>query len=218
MINEYLFIIHALVIAAISWWVAQKMPDALVGWIALQGVLANLLVLKQMDVFGLTVTCSDVYIIGSMLSLNLLQERFGRHAAQRAIAAGFLLMLLYLAMTQLHLWYMPSAYDGYQQHYRALFALMPRIVGASVATYLIVQLVDTYLYAWLRALLHDRFFTLRSAFSLVVSQVLDTALFTIIGLYGIVHAPWHIFGMSLLVKGIVIACVMPLIALLNHRK
>jgi uncharacterized integral membrane protein (TIGR00697 family) len=60
---------------------------------ALLAVIANLFVLKQTVLFGLHVTCSDVYVIGSMLSLNLLQEHYGQREGQRAIWITFLAMV-----------------------------------------------------------------------------------------------------------------------------
>lgn len=216
--NELVFFVHIMSIVLISWCAAYAGRCALVSWIVLQGVLANLLVLKQAILFGLQVTCSDVYIVGSILSLNLLQEQYGKQQARRAIYIGFSLMLTYLLMSQFQLWYVPSALDVAQSAYTALFAVMPRLVIASVITYLLVQLFDTQLYAWLRMLMRDRFFVMRSACSLIVSQVLDTALFTVLGLYGMVAHPLHIFVMSLAVKLVVISCMVPLMAALRLRK
>lgn len=217
MINELLFICHAIVVGLISFGAAMLGQYALVSWVSLQGVLANLLVLKQVDLFGLTVTCSDVYSVGGILSLNLLQEKHGKDAAQRAIIAGFALMLAYVCMTQFQRWYTPSSVDLFDVHYAALFAYMPRLIGASMATYLAVQLFDARLYARLQHLFAGRLMMVRSAISLFISQILDTGLFTLLGMYGMAHALQDIFLMSLAVKLVVILCILPTLALLSAR-
>ena len=59
--------------------------------------------IKQIDLFGFSVTCSDVFAIGGILSLNLLQEYFGKEAASRAVKVSLLALLFFAVMSQVHL-------------------------------------------------------------------------------------------------------------------
>ena len=75
--NEFVFFLHIFVVATFALGACRLGKEMLVAWIGLQAVLANLFVLKQMKLFWLDVTCSDVYAVGAFLSLNLLQEYYG---------------------------------------------------------------------------------------------------------------------------------------------
>ena len=114
----------------------------LIGLIALQGVLSNLFVTKQIMLFDMNATCSDVFSVGVILGLNLLQEFHGRSLVPIAIATNFFLMIFYVGMSQFHLWYHPSIYDTMQPLFIPLLTTMPRLMLASVSVYLIVQVVD----------------------------------------------------------------------------
>ena len=118
--NESLFFIHfAAVLGFIL--IAYRMGSmALSCLIVLQGVLANVFVVKQMPLFGWTVTCSDVFAIGGILGLNLLQETWGREAASKAIKNSFLCLVFFAVMVQIHLLYVPSLLDGTQASFKTI--------------------------------------------------------------------------------------------------
>ena len=71
--NELIFLFH-LVISLIFLGLAIRLGKIALGlYIGLSGVLANLFVVKQVQLFGLNATASDVFVIGGILGLNLLQ-------------------------------------------------------------------------------------------------------------------------------------------------
>src|SRR5882724_1397465 len=120
MINEIFFIFHSIIIA-ISALVALGLgQSALVAFICTQCILANLFVIKQITLFGLTATCADAFTIGATLGLNLLQEYFGKEAAKKAIWINFALLIFYLIASQIHLLYVPAYCDTTQYHFLAL--------------------------------------------------------------------------------------------------
>ncbi len=213
MTNEIVFIIHTLIIILLSLGALRIGEHALIALLCLLGVLSNLLIVKQVTLFGFAVTCSDVYAVGSILCLNLLQEYFGKKKAFQAIWASFFCLVVFLAMSQLHLWYTPNLFDITQEHYQAILGIMPRITIASIISYLTVQLIDTGVYSLLQTSFLGKFFTLRTIISLVFSQTLDTVLFSFLGLYGIVGSITHIIIVSLAVKLLIIGLSAPLIGL-----
>ena len=166
-----------------------------------------------MTVFGFDVTCSDVFAVGVIISLNLLQEYYGQDDARRTIWISFAMLLAYLMMTQIHLWYIPSSFDTMDYHFQALFSLMPRLTICSIGVYLIVQYLDSVIFATLKTFFNNRFFALRSIISLTLSQLIDTTLFTLFALYGIVASISHVILFSFIVKLMVIALATPCIAL-----
>ncbi|MGE0669638.1 MAG: queuosine precursor transporter [Parachlamydiales bacterium] len=210
--NEILFIVQVLTVFAFGMLALRFGKSALITWISLQAVLANLFVLKQMTFFGFHITCSDVFAIGSILGLNLLREYFGKQAADKGLWACFFSMLFFVAMAQLHLLYQPSPYDTAQGAYQTLLSPSPRLLLASLAVFFIVQQIDLRLFSYLKEKLTKLPLTGRNAVSLTLSQFLDTVLFSYLGLYGLVSSLWDIIAISFLVKLIIISCSSPLIA------
>jgi uncharacterized integral membrane protein (TIGR00697 family) len=207
--NELLFFLHIALIGAITLYTARLSPFALTAWIALQSILANLFVLKQIELFGLTVTCSDGFAIGSILALNVLQEFWGRQEAIKAIQATFFSMLFFVLMSQIHLAYVPSSSDATQLSFQTLFSSTPRIIVASMLVTWMVQRLDLSLFNWLRKWWGSGKLPLRFTISLCLSQTLDTVLFSYLGLYGIVSSMAGIICMSLFVKWIAIGVTAP---------
>ncbi len=212
-LNEITFLLHTFIIAA-SCLVAFRLgKEALVGFICIQGILANLFVTKQMTLFGMDVTCSDVFIVGCLFGLNILQEFFGKEIVKKVIAANFFVVIFYLFMSQMHLWYLPNTFDSMHQHFTAILGLMPRITIASVIVFLFVQILDSKLYATLKTVTQGRYSTLRNMISLSFSQFIDTTLFAFAALYGVVGSVWHIIFVSFAIKVIAIMCTAPFMKL-----
>jgi len=211
--NEIIFFFHIVIVTLFTLsalWVGQ---EALIASLCLQSLLSNLLVTKQITLFGLHVTSTDVFAVGCIISLNLLQEYFGKASALKAIKINFLLLIFYLIMTQFHLWYQPNVFDATQEHFVVILTPMLRIIIASLFVYTIVQLIDTQLYRFLKNKFSGKYLLARSIFSLVCTQLIDTVLFSFIGLYGIVESVLHIIIVSFIVKIIVIALSSPCIYL-----
>lgn len=205
--NELILLLQIALVVGASVLAARVSKEALFVLISLQAIIANLLVLKQVYLFGLHVTCSDAFAIGSILSLNLLQERFGREESQRATWLCFASMLFFALSTQIHLLYSPSEFDRMHSHYYELLMPAPRLFLASLASFFIVQQFDIRFYSFLRKKWGHWRWGVRSTLSLLVSQFLDTWLFTMLGLYGMVDSVPQILAFSYLMKVLIIAVI-----------
>lgn len=216
--NQILFFLHILAVLGFLWFAVRLGKSALTAFIALCGVLANLFVVKQIELFTLQVTCSDVFAIGGILGLNLLQELYGRSSAKRASGTALLALVFFACMAQIHLLYTPSHFDQTQGSFFSILSSSPRIIAASCFVYYLVQRLDIVWFALLKKFLP--FLALRIFISLILSQALDTVLFSFLGLYGIVSSLFDIIIMSFAVKCTVIACSSPIASLLKraHRE
>ena len=213
MTNELFFIIHSILIGLFAVIALRIGKEALVSLLCVQAILSNLFVTKQIILWGLCATCSDAFSVGSSLSLNLLQEYYGKKIAQKTIWISFMCLIFYLFMTQIHLAYYPSELDTTQQFFFYILEFTPRFVFASLISYLISQQIDTFLFAYLKEKFAGRYFILRNYGSLLVSQFADTLLFTFLGLYGINQNLFQIFVISYSVKIITIFISAPIVAL-----
>lgn len=204
--NELLFFFHIFLVVGASLGALRLGKSALIALIALDGVLANLFVMKQMSLFGFAVTCSDVFAVGGILSLNLLQEYFGKGAAQDSVKISLAALAFFALMSHVHLAYIPLEGEGTQAAFQAILGPAFRIAAASLATFYFVQLADVKLFSFLKGAL-----TLRIAVSLFSSQTLDTVLFSFLGLYGLVESIWSVIFLSLVIKGVVILASSPFV-------
>ncbi|MES2345004.1 MAG: queuosine precursor transporter [Chlamydiota bacterium] len=208
--NETLFFVHVFLVLGFVLAALRLGKEALIVWIVLQAILANFFVLKQMLFFGFNVTCSDVFVIGSIVSLNLLQEYFGKESARKALWISFFALLFYTLMSQIHLLYTPSNNDTTHTSFTQLLNVAPRLLVASMTTFFIVQKLDIHLFNLLKKVFPTTPFAIRSFSSLIIMQLLDTALFSYLGLYGLGFALSDIIIISFLLKLLIIACTLPI--------
>ncbi|HBR70760.1 TPA: hypothetical protein DIC20_00390 [Candidatus Dependentiae bacterium] len=212
--NELIFLFHIIVIV-ISCLIALRLgKEALITLIALQIILANLFVSKEITLFSLCVTCTDAFAVGSGLTLNLIQEYYGKTIAKKAIWISFFALVFYLVMSQFQLWYTPLHITS-QEPFSKILSLMPRLIIASIISYLTSQFIDYTLYAFFKKRFHKKFFVLRNYGSLIIAQAIDTIMFSFLGLYGIIHNVWHIILVSYIIKIITILVATPSISVLK---
>ena len=208
--NEIYFLVQVIFVLLFSFGALRLGKSALAAAVALLAILANFFVLKQVHIFGFDVTCSDAYTIGSILSLNLLREYFGKEEAKKAITTCFFYMVFFVVMSQLHLKFAPSPHDSAQSAYSLLLTPAPRLLFASLSVFYIVQHLDLRLFSWISSILPRSNFSLRSTLSMSISQLIDTLLFGFLGLYGLVANMFHIILISYLLKMAIISVLSPL--------
>ncbi|HJZ23457.1 MAG TPA: queuosine precursor transporter [Candidatus Babeliales bacterium] len=211
--NEIIFFCHSFIVALFSLGALRLGREALIAWICIQAALSNLLIAKQACILGFCVTCTDMFAVGCIFSLNLLAEYFGRKVAFKAVVVSFLMLLFIVVFTKIHLLYVPSGGDSVNDAFKIIFECMPRVMGASLVSYVLVQFFDVYFYTILKNSFLNRFILIRSIASLVFSQLLDTILFSFLGLWGLVVSIQDIILFSFLVKLIAVLFCAPFVVL-----
>ena len=195
----------------------------LVSYVATAAVLMNLVVIKQMRLFGLDATGGNVLYASIFLSTDLLAEHWGSREARRAVRIGFMGGLLFLATTQIILRYaplpadpaFPGSGDFAQPYMENLFGFLPRIVLGSLVAYLLAQHLDVWLFERIRKATGGRHLWLRNNGSTWISQAVDTVTFYGIAFYGVFPIAGPIF-FTWLLKIFVAAVDTPFIYL-SHR-
>lgn len=217
MYNELVFILQTSIIGSTTLAALAFGQSALVAWISVQAILANVFVLKQTTLFGLTATCSDAFMIGSILGLNLIREYYGKKATQQTIWISFGCLVAYTMLSRIHLWFLPAVDDTTHEAFSILLGSMPRITIASLSVYFLVQHIDAWLYGYLKTHWNTRYLVMRNYVSLALSQLIDTVLFSFLGLYGIVGNIGSIIIVSYAIKVVVICIVTPYVVLVSRR-
>ena len=153
-------------------------------------LLANIEVLMLVDAFGIEMTLGNVLFASTFLITDILSENHSRKDANRAVIISTACSLLFIAITQMWRLYTPSENDWASGAIRTIFKSTPRIVFASLGVYLISQLIDVWLYhkwwAWSTKHFGDsrRGLWIRNNGSTMISQLLNTLLYTFFAFYG----------------------------------
>lgn len=122
-----------------------------------------------------------VYIVGDILS-----EVYGFKAARRAILLAFAMSAL-AAVTFWLVQVSPAASDwGNQEAFEAVLGFVPRIVLASLAGFLVGQLLNSYVLVWIKQRTHGRALWLRLLGSTAVGEFADTLVFCTVAFYGVI--------------------------------
>lgn len=207
--NELIFLCHSLFLVG-SILVAVRIGKAALSLIiALFFIIANLFVTKQITLFGYMVTAADAYAIGGIFALNILQEFYGKKAASKQIILNTLAQLLFVSVSMIHLAYIPSEHDTAHPGFMSILSQTPRIFFVSLFVFFLVQKLDVEFFSVLRKRLFPKSLGASIAFSLLVSQFIDTVLFSFLALYGIVHNITHIIFVSFLIKAFALCLMVP---------
>jgi queuosine precursor transporter len=211
MVNELILLIFIVAtIGALT--IALRMgKGTLIAFTVLAWVLANLFITKQLVLFGFTATASDALAVGATLCLNVIQEYYGKAAARQTIQTTFFCLIFYTLATALQVTYQPAPSDTSHTCFVKLLAPMPRLTIASLVTYLISQYLEYYLYGFLQYALKGRHFIFRNYSSVTITQLVDTILFTFLGLYGTMEQLYHVVIISYSIKLATIAATVPLL-------
>lgn len=153
-------------------------------WTVLATIAANIEVLIVVEAFGLEQTLGNILFASTFLVTDLLSELYGKKDSEKAVSIGILTSLAFIVISQSWLLYSPSASDFAMPHMQAIFSNTPRLMLASFLVYAICQRFDVWAYhkwwAFTTKKCGDsaRFLWLRNNGSTLVSQFLNTLLFT----------------------------------------
>ncbi|EDL63598.1 queuosine precursor transporter [Bacillus sp. SG-1] len=154
-------------------------------WIGVSTILANLQVIKTIEIFGLTATLGNAMYGTAFLVTDILNEKHGKKEAQKAVWLGFFTLLIMTVIMQMALVFQPHPDDFAQESLETIFGMIPRIAIGSLAAYLVSQFADVYIFAFLKKKFpKDSKFWIRNNGSTMISQLLDTLAFTSIAFFG----------------------------------
>ena len=154
-------------------------------WIGFSTVLANLQVVKTIEIFGLTATLGNAMYASAFLVTDILNERYGKQEAKKAVWLGFFTLLAMTIIMQMVLMFNPHETDFAHDALSTIFGFLPRVALGSLAAFMISQLLDVHLFSWLRKKFPtDSQYWIRNNGSTLISQFIDTLVFTSIAFLG----------------------------------
>ena len=175
-------------------------------FIPVSTILANIQVIKQVDLFGLHGTMGDIVYCGIFLISDILSENYGKKMAKNTISIGFFSLISTTIIMVLSLKMVPNTFDSSQNSLEQIFGFLPRITLASLSAFLISQTYDVWAYQfWREKFPEFRHIWIRNNFSTLASQFIDGIIFTVIAFYGVFEVSYmvKIFITSYILKTIV---------------
>lgn len=155
-------------------------------WIPIATILANIQVLKMVDLLAVGVTLGNITYASSFLVTDILSENYGKKDARKAVFIGFFSLAATVVIMNIAIAFTPNSFDFIQESLANIFTILPRIAFASLVAYGLSQLHDVWAYAfWKKRFPADNRLWLRNNCSTMVSQLIDSVLFTFIAFWGI---------------------------------
>ena len=191
MSNEVIFIGFALFLLGMNLLAFRAGKTYMFLLIGLYSLIMNIFVLKQFTLFGFMVTGGNALYGATFLMTDLLNEHYGKDEAYKAVGVGFLTMWLFVVCTKVLLIFTPNEFDFAQGALETLFTITPRILVGSLLAYAVAQSFDVWFYERIRKWTKEKYLFLRNNGSTLVSQFIDSVIFTAVGLtsFSFVAAP-----------------------------
>lgn len=150
-------------------------------------ILANLQGPKLTIIFGLETSLGVIFYSSIFFATDVLSENYGRQEAAKAVWMGFAVSVVVLVMMSLALLYQPSSNPNtaefsadIHESFSTIVNFTPRFIAGSLLAYVVSQRFDVWAFHKIKSMTGERWLWLRNNGSTLASQMLDTAIFSLI--------------------------------------
>lgn len=192
MVNEFLWI-GLLILTFVSILFMYKLFGR-VGLYVFAGVsivLANIQVLKTVQLFGMVATLGNIIYGASFLVTDILSEIYGKKESNKAVSIGFSIAIISSIIMYICTFFIPHETDFAHDSLATIFTILPRIMFASLIAYLISNKHDIWAFHFWKEKTNGKWLWFRNNMSTMTSQLLDTVIFSVIAFAGVFE--WPIF-------------------------
>lgn len=186
-LEMFIWIIVTLLMASISIiagkYLGKSIPIAVMtGFIVIANVLATKLI-----VFGPFIVPAGVLVYSvTFLITDLLSELWGKRYAKQAVWSGLIASVFFAisAIIAVH-WPIAPFMVEFQNSFQQVLGFTPRIAIASIIAYFVSQHHDVWAFHWWKKKTKNKHLWLRNNASTIVSQGLDSVIFSSIAFIGV---------------------------------
>jgi len=190
--NEILLIVSVLgIFSMVLGWYMLFGEKGLMCWTVIATIAANIEVLILVNAFGMEQTLGNVLFASTFLVTDILSEVSGKKQANRAVNIGIFTSLCFVLISQSWLLFQPSGKDWVFPSIQSVFSNTPRLMIVGLLVYAVTQRFDVWMYHTLWAFTEKRsgsthkYLWLRNNLATLLSQLLNTLLFTLGAFWGI---------------------------------
>ncbi len=158
---------------------------------------------SQLEFFGYSFTASMGAILysGIYFATDVLNEKFGREEANRAVMLGFVANIAVMITLLISVQFRPSEITGsaleVHNAISTLAGYSPFFVIGSLIAYLVSLTFDVWIFHRIKVLTDGKYLWLRNNVSTITSQALDTFLYTFVWVIGTELSFAAAFGIAL---------------------
>ncbi|WP_194844417.1 queuosine precursor transporter [Candidatus Clavichlamydia salmonicola] len=178
----------------------------LFAWNILLLITMNIFVIEQISVYGLHLTLGNVMAVAYVLSINFFSEFFSPQESRDNLKISMIISCIFALLSSFQLLYTPSLHDIAHPHLKIVFLLNFRVACASCIAFLIMQILNIFLFKKLKTYFSSKYTFLRFFICYMVAHAVDGILFSFLALYGVITPLWSIIYSVFLVK-LVIALI-----------
>lgn len=180
--------------------------QGLILWMVIATIAANIEVMILVRAFGMEMTLGNILFASTFLITDIASEVYGEKETKNIVKAGIFSFGIFTLISASWMLYMPSENDIIKASIDKVFAHTPRIMFASLAVYIVVQFLDIYLYhriwQFTKKQFNDakRFLWLRNNVATIISQIINSVLYTLLAFYGV-------YPLTVLIKIMISTCL-----------
>ena len=146
-------------------------------------VLTNTVGVKLFTITGVTLPVSIIWYPLTFLITDIVSEIYGARRARYLVIMGFGMSLILLAFSLIGIALPAASFYALDADYERIFGPIWRLLFASMAAYLLAQMVDVQLFHFWKRLTRGRHLWLRNNGSTMISQLVDSLVVNTIFLY-----------------------------------
>ena len=149
-------------------------------------LIANIIAVKLVNIFGLTVPAAIVIFPISYICGDVLTEVYGYRRARQVIWLGFACNLLAVVAIWAGQMLPGAAFWDAQAAYVRILGFTPRLLVASFCAYLVGEFANSIIMARMKVLTAGRMLWTRTIGSTIVGEGLDSLIFITIAFLGVI--------------------------------
>lgn len=151
--------------------------EGVIGFMGVVTILANILICKCVDLFGMGATLGNILFASNFLATDILTECNDKKTARKGVLFALVASCGFLLTSQIAMLFRPNDIDTAQNAFQTLFTLTPRITLASVSLFVFSNVVDINLYDFMKQKTGDKFIWLRNNVCTILCNGTENFLF-----------------------------------------
>lgn len=180
--NELLLILEIIIVFSLvitSDKIFKK--EGLIGWICIASIIANIQVIKNINILGLSATLGNVMFASNFLATDILSIKYGIKYSKKGINMGLFATITLLITSQIAIRFIPNEFDIVHDSMVNIFKFSPRICLSSLTMYYISNIMDIYVFEKLK----NKKLWIRNNISTILCNCTENILFTLLSFTGI---------------------------------
>ena len=193
--------------------------EGLYVWIAIAGIMANILCCKQASFGGFATSLGSIMFASSFLATDILNVKYGPKVAKKAVVLGLVSILAFTISMQVGLMFIPNKLDFVNDSMKTLFTFSGRVSIASIFMYFVSNLADVYLFDKLMKKFPNKLW-LSNNVATIICNVGENILFGLLA-FGGVFPIMTLLGMTVVgsvIEMIIAVCDTPFLYLSKKLK